>query len=690
MSAAEIAVPEPPVADAPTTSQSAAAAWKESLGILARELERLAEDTAAHCGADVLIAPLRAEPRFAWLLDTFDLSAFDAAVLVMSIAPELDRSFERRYGKSRDPGHARPDCASCLDLLCGTLPERIAALDRFTWDAPLFRHRLLSLVEPATRGPDPLRYSGFAPDPQILRTLVYGEGLDPRLARFCRLLPPGEARVPEDAEQCRLDNLVAHASSRRTPLQLVFHGSPGSGRREAALALAANRGLRLLVADLAYAYSLGDFAELVTPLFREAWLQDALLYIEGLDTLMEPSLPELQRFLDDLADDGGISIIASSRTLSWNGRRPLAALTIEFGAHSVAKSTALWQDALSDRPPLLDEEVAVLASRYQLNAAQIRAAATTARHSARLQGRKAAKPILADFAVASRAQGSLELSKLARKVDPVYRWDDLVLPPDAHRQLREICARLEHNAQVFEAWGFGARLSMGKGTSALFAGGSGTGKTMACEVIAAELGLDLYKIDLATVVSKYIGETEKNLDRIFVAAKRTNAILFFDEADAIFGKRSEVKDSHDRYANLEIAYLLQKMEEYEGLAILATNLKQNLDDAFLRRLTYTVLFPFPDAADRERIWRRIWPRDTPLADDIDFSALAARFKLSGGNIKNAALAAAFFAASDGEPVGMRHLIHGVRRELQKAGKTLEELDPLSLQAVVRTAEASHG
>ncbi|MCY7355852.1 MAG: ATP-binding protein [Lysobacter sp.] len=672
-------VPEPPLAKA----------WSGVLLHLRQHLASSTQDMGPlPGGAGALIAPLLEEPRFVWLMDTFGLGEFEAAALVIVIAPELDPQVKRRYAALRpDLAHARPDGAMCLALLCDSFAEQLSALDHFTWDAPLFRHRLVNLIEPMPRGLDPVRCAALAPDPQILRTLCYGQGLDPRLARFCRLLQAGEARPPEDGEQRRLNALVAHASSHRTPLQLVFQGPTGSGRRDAALALAANRSARLLVADLAYAYSLGDFAELVTPLFREAWLQDALLYFEGLDTLMETTpLPELQRFLDDLADDGGISIIASSKTLPWNGRRPLAAVTIEFGAHSIAKSLQLWRDTLSEQSPLSEGEITILAGRYQLGPAQIRAAATTARHLARLQNRRASKPLFADFASASRAQGSLELSKLARKVGPVHQWDDLVLPPDARRQLHEICARLEHNAQVFEAWGFGARLSLGKGTSALFAGGSGTGKTMATEVIASELGLDLYKIDLATVVSKYIGETEKNLDRIFVAAKQTNAILFFDEADAIFGKRSEVRDAHDRYANLEIAYLLQKMEEHEGLAILATNLKQNLDDAFLRRLTYTVLFPFPDAADRERIWRRIWPGDTPLADDIDFTALAARFKLSGGNIKNAALAAAFFAASDREPVAMRHLVHGVRRELQKAGKTLGELDPRTLEALAPVSD----
>ena len=225
---------------------------------------------------------------------------------------------------------------------------------------------------------------------------------------------------------------------------------------------------------------------------------------------------------------------------------------------------------------------------------------------------------------------------------------------------------------VYGDWGFGRKLALGKGLAALFAGPSGTGKTMAAEIIAAELGLELYKIDLSTVISKYIGETEKNLSGIFAEAETSNAILFFDEADALFGKRSEVRDSHDRYANVEVGYLLQRMEEYEGVAILATNLRKNMDDAFLRRLHFTVEFPFPDASERQRIWQRIWPGDTPVDAALDFGLLAARYELAGGNIRNIAVAAAFLAADDGQLVRMRHVIQATQREYQKTGKLIVE------------------
>jgi SpoVK/Ycf46/Vps4 family AAA+-type ATPase len=254
------------------------------------------------------------------------------------------------------------------------------------------------------------------------------------------------------------------------------------------------------------------------------------------------------------------------------------------------------------------------------------------------------------------------------------------LPQDSLDQLAEICQRVAHSHDVLETGGFGKKLSSGKGVAVLFAGPSGTGKTMAAEVIANRLGLDLFRIDLSTVVSKYIGETEKNLERIFIAATRSNSVLLFDEADALCGKRSEVRDAHDRYANIEISYLLQKMEQYEGITILTTNLRGNLDEAFVRRLAFTVHFPFPEEADRLRIWKQIWPQETRLDPQLDFSALAKHFRLSGGSIKNIALSTAFLAAAESRPVRMSDILHATRREYEKVGKVLSITE---MEAAVR-------
>jgi SpoVK/Ycf46/Vps4 family AAA+-type ATPase len=279
-------------------------------------------------------------------------------------------------------------------------------------------------------------------------------------------------------------------------------------------------------------------------------------------------------------------------------------------------------------------------------------------------------PEAAHLLSAARAQSSHALDEIADRIAPRATWDDIVLPADAVDQLREICSRVDGRDRVLDDWGFAEKLSRGRGTTALFSGGSGTGKTMAAEVIANALGVDLYRIDLARVVSKYIGETEKNLARVFAAAEGANAILFFDEADALFGKRSDVKDAHDRYANIEISYLLQRMEDYDGLAILATNLADNIDDAFSRRLAFHLYFPFPDEAARLQLWQRAWPAKVPLDDSIDRTRLATALKLSGAHIRNISLAAAYLAAADGTAVTLKHIALAAQREHLKSGHPL--------------------
>ena len=284
------------------------------------------------------------------------------------------------------------------------------------------------------------------------------------------------------------------------------------------------------------------------------------------------------------------------------------------------------------------------------------------------------QPTEQDLFACARARSSHNLGRFARKIELKYEWNDLVLPSDQLSQLGEICSRYRHQHVVYGNWGFGRKLSLGRGLNALFSGHPGTGKTMAAEVIANELLLDLYKIDLSQVVSKYIGETEKSLNSIFQEAQASNAILFFDEADALFGKRTEVKDSHDRYANIEVSYLLQKMEEYDGIAILATNLRKNIDEAFLRRMQFIIEFPFPDEEERRRIWEVVFPREAPIAGDVDFSQLARTIRLAGGNLKNIGLAAAFYAASDGGVIRQQHVTSAVRREYQKLGQSWSESD----------------
>ncbi len=350
-----------------------------------------------------------------------------------------------------------------------------------------------------------------------------------------------------------------------------------------------------------------------------------------------------------------------SGTRETSGRRTCS-LAYQFRRPALAERRTAWQQVLNgaDSGHI---DLQALAARFSLSAGQMRQAFEEA------QLRAGEEPVrTADLQGAARAQAGGSLGRLARCLEGRQTWDDLVLPPRQTQQLQEIVRTMRHRDHVFGAWGFDQKLPYGRGIGVLFAGQSGTGKTMAATILARELDLDLYQVDLSSVVSKYIGETEKNLSRIFQAAQTGNAILFFDEADALFGKRSEVKDAHDRYANIEIAYLLQRLEQYEGILILSTNLSKNLDEGFARRLQHTVEFPFPDARHRERIWRKAFPAGAPLDRELDLTFMANQFELAGGNIRNIALAAAFLAAEQNSSIQMEHVILSTERELHKIGR----------------------
>ena len=313
-----------------------------------------------------------------------------------------------------------------------------------------------------------------------------------------------------------------------------------------------------------------------------------------------------------------------------------------------------------------------VAAKFRLSLAQIAEAAEVATITAHTRG--AATPEPADLDLGARHASSSRLGELASQLTPRYKWTDLVLPDRQRETLASISAYLRHRDHVLTEWGYEKTVARTQGLKVLFAGESGTGKTMAAEVLGGELGLELFRVDLATIVSKYIGETEKNLDRIFEAATGSNAILFFDEADALFGKRSDVSDAHDRYANIEVAYLLQKMEGYPGAVILATNFRQNIDDAFVRRLDFVIDFPFPEPDDRKLIWRLLLPDEAPLADDVDLDFLSVQFKLSGGAIRNCSMSAAFQAADEGTSITMRHLVRAVAQEFGKQGRLTLQTD----------------
>lgn len=611
----------------------------------------------------------------------FGLNRFEQDVLLLALAPEFDLRYERLYAYIQDDvTKKRPSVDLTLRMLCPDPLERAAARASFTPDAPLVRNRLLHLFEDGQRH-TPLTARFIKLDERIVAELLGQPTIDALIAPFSSIERPTRSLrqliLPEELAG-RLRQIVAQHP---VGLALALQGSYGSGRGALAEALAAELGIPLLSVALDRMRE-GDLlpAEALQRTMREATLWEAAILWQGADALLslphDPGQAESagawhQSFLAALDSHPGRSFLATQQP--WEARGALRRATflrVELPSPSYSERETIWRRQLNGDGPD-DLTLQALASTFRLTGGQIRDAVNMARALSRWRD----QPIGAhELYAASRAQSSGRLDSLAHKIHATYAWDDIVLPNDQVTMLREICIQVRHRRTVLETWGFDKHLAMGKGVNVLFAGQSGTGKTMAAEIIAADLGLELYKVDLSGMVSKYIGETEKNLDKVFTAAREANAILFFDEADALFGKRSEVKDAHDRYANIEVGYLLQKMEEYDGVVILATNLRKNLDDAFIRRLHVAIDFPFPEEPDRARIWQKVFPASAPLTSDVDLAYLAKQFKLAGGNIRNIALLAAYLSAEDGTAIGMNQIVRSIKREYQKLGKLVTEAE----------------
>ncbi len=611
-------------------------------------------------------------PPLLRLAQLFTLTSLESDILLLALAPELDLRYERLYAYVQDDvTRKRPSIDLALRMLVPDPEALLAARAVFAPGAPLLRHRLIQLVDDGQRQASTLaRFIKIGE--RLTAELLQQPEVEALISPFVSLSQPtrtfDQLILPPDLVM-RLRQ-VASAPTQR--LVLALQGSYGSGRRAVTEALCTELRLPLLAVDLPRLRD-SELApvEALCYLVREATLQGAALLWQRADLLLTDDAPGpwRQAFLTTLIEHPGRSFLSLDGAWEPHGALPgVTYLRLELPAPSFSERELIWQQRLASAAPSA-EVLQALASTFRLSGGQIRDAVAMAGALAHWHDQPLTPQLTPqDLYAACRAQSSGKISTLAHKIKGIYTWDDIVLPPDSICQMREICLQVRHRRTVLERWGFDRHLAMGKGVNVLFAGQSGTGKTMAAEIIAADLGLELYKVDLSSLVSKYIGETEKNLDRIFTAAREANAILFFDEADAIFGKRSEVKDAHDRYANIEVGYLLQKMEEYDGVVILATNLRKNLDDAFVRRLHVAIDFPFPEEPDRLRIWSKVFPADAPLAEGVDAALLARQFKLAGGNIRNIALLSAYLAAEDGDIITMSHLIRAIKREYQKLGK----------------------
>src|SRR5579885_2731763 len=551
-------------------------------------------------------------PALLRLCAAFGLTSFERDILLLCAGMDLDAAFP---------------------TLCAPAPTfglALAALPAAHWDAlapasPLRRWRLISMGSSNALTQSPLRI-----DERIIHCLLGISQPDERLAASIMELPaPTDEPVPSQQEL--IQRLVAAWSpllAEIEPLSLP--------ERETTPPVPV---LQLCGEDTAGKFEVARGVCAALDL--------------GLSVLPAAAVPlapgEIESFCRQLVRP----------VLTFDARKP-----------TTAEQRQLWQNALGKLSAHLNGHIGTLVAQFNLSASAIRAASTPILQTT-LEDRDhdSLGTLLWDTC---RVQARPALEDLAQRIEPVADWHDLVLPEPQLQLLHEIAAHVRQRSTVYETWGFSAGSTRGLGISALFAGASGTGKTLAAEVLAHELRLDLYRIDLSSVVSKYIGETEKNLRRVFDAAEEGGAILLFDEADALFGKRSEVKDSHDRYANIEVSYLLQRMEAYRGLAILTTNLKSALDTAFLRRIRFIVHFPFPDAAQRAEIWRRILPPRMPV-EGLDVQKLA-RLNVAGGNIRNIALNAAFLAADAHEPVRMAHMLRAASAEYAKLEKHLSEVE----------------
>ena len=668
--------------------------WGDMVSLDATEQEALADAYAAAVDEAERLSQAADElgtaPRLSRLAESLDLDRFDLDALLVCIAPNLDVRFERLYGFLQDDvTRKQPSISLVLELLGPGEPTgRLALADRFSAQAPLFQHHILERAANdsyASLLGQPLRV-----DESIIAWLLGSYQPHALLGQHVTLMQPEESEssrllIGDDSLRHTLERCATPSTKDQPPPIVVLYGQDQIRRQAAAELLCASADRQLLHIDLeGLAASGTSLRQAVKLSLRDAQLTGAVPVFDGWDKASgsEPSIdPREGQFfapalMSELCRHAGIVIVSGQCAWQPAGiERHRTVVSLEFSEPAYTHRLALWkqllQAQLQTEVDTGELDLLTLAGQFTLTSGQIRDAVASARDRASQELRSLESH---DLFAAARAHSSPHLGTLARKITLRYTWADIVLPDDQIALLHEIVDTVRGRPQVLEEWGVGRKLTSSSGVTMLFSGEPGTGKTMAAEIMAGELGLDLYKIDLSTVVSKYIGETEKNLEKIFAEAQNSNAILFFDEADAIFGKRSEVKDAHDRYANLEISYLLQRMEMYDGVTILATNLRANLDEAFTRRLQFAVDFPYPDETYRLRIWHTLFPADVPHESPLDFELLARRFKMTGGNIRNVLVGAAYLAAADGDRLEMKHLLHGTRRELQKMGRLVDETD----------------
>ncbi len=599
------------------------------------------EAAADAAEADGATLRLRSLARAAGLTDV------DVELLVIALMPDLDSRFERLYGYLNDDVTRRRATVGLAFEIIGISPAAAAARARIAATAPLVDLGLLEIEDPER----PVLGRALRVPDRVAAHLLGDDGLDPELSGVV-----GDARPHDGPPAERL----AHAVGSGLTLVHIRERSRGTGA-SVALAALAHAGRRAVQLDLTRVVAEPDPVALIRIAVREALLRHAGVVAGPIEALAAAAPGALRRLA--AAPVPVFVHGASSWDPTWSDAVPLLA---ESNVPSAEARAAIWREQLADDLGHLDPATT---AHFVLGPTQVARAVQAARSAAVFAGNPAGPDELRSGA---RAQNAAGLERLARRIEPEVTWSDLVLPSSVSDSLHDLAARARHRDTVLSQWRMRPGGGRGRGITALFAGDSGTGKTMSAEAIAGSLGLDLYTVNLATVIDKYVGETEKNLERIFAEASGVNAVLLFDEADAIFGKRSEVRDAHDRYANIESAYLLQRMESFDGLAVLATNLRANIDEAFTRRLDAIIDFPEPAQDLRLELWRRCLAPPVPVDDDVDLEFCARAFALTGGNIRSIAITAAYRAAASGAPVSMADVIAAVQQEYRKLGRLVVE------------------
>ncbi|MFC4808130.1 ATP-binding protein [Paenibacillus sp. GCM10023250] len=633
------------------------------------------------------IASMKAGVQLAlpYLSQLFRLSDIEQSLLIIALAPELDSSYARQYANiQKDAARTTPTVDLAVQLLRTVQTGRILAQAIVDPSAKLMKFQLLRFREP-----DPshgLRSRSLYVDSPIVNYLIGMEQLDGRLgtaAYFAERPPDPDSDWLHDRLLGRMQHLIqtqlTPSGALNRKVLFVFSGEAGSWKRRCAEAVCRELGISLLVGDVAKLLQHPmTFADCLFLLCREAHLHPAALCLLHTDSLFahpDRHPQEIAAFMDTMELFPNLTFVLGTRAwpaLQSSGHESLIHVAFELPGPELRRT--LWQRMAVQVPLEESVDLDAVADKFRFTPGRIQHALNMARNLALWRDPVHARVSMKDLQVSCNAESNHSLGHLADPLTPAGTLQDLILPPDQMKRLQEIIDQVKYRSVVHEAWGFRKKLSRGRGINILLHGPPGTGKTMAAEVIANELGMDLYRINLSQVVSKYIGETEKNLHAIFQGAEDSYAILFFDEADALFGKRTEVKDALDRHANTEIAYLLQQMEEYDGITILATNLYHNMDAAFIRRMQHCIEFPIPDDRQRSEIWKAMFPSEAPRHGNIDYEFLARQFKISGGHIKNVVLSAAFLAAKEGQAIGMEHLVRAIKREMDKTGKLTSKED----------------